>query len=46
MAKLSPEAADFFNKKRCTVKLQPTPEAIQCWNETEAAVIGLFHVAC
>jgi len=46
MAKLSPEAADFFQKKRCTVKLLPTPQAVRCWNETEEAVIGLFHVTC
>ena len=46
MAKLSPEAAEFFQEKRCTVKLVPTPEAIRCWNEMEEAVIGLFHVTC
>ena len=46
MAKVSPEAAAFFQEKRCTVKLLPTPEAIRCWNETEEAVIGLFHVTC
>ena len=46
MAKLSPEAAVLFQKKRCTVKLLPTPEAIRAWNATEGAVIGLFHVTC
>ena len=46
MTGLSPEAAAFFQKKRCTVKLLPTLEAIRCWNETEEAVIGLFHVTC
>ena len=46
MAKLSPEATLFFQKKRCTVKLLPTPEAIRAWNATEEAVIGLFHVTC
>ncbi len=46
MAKLSPEAEAFFQEKRCTVKLLPTPEAIRCWNETEGAAIGLFHVTC
>jgi len=46
MAKLSPEATVFFQEKRCTVKLLPTPEAIRCWNETEEAAIGLFHVTC
>jgi hypothetical protein len=46
MAKLSPEAAVFFQEKRCTVKLLPTPEAIRSWNEMEEAVIGLFQVTC
>jgi hypothetical protein len=46
MARLSPEAAVFFQEKGCTVKLLPTPEAIRCWNETAEAVIGLFHVTC
>jgi hypothetical protein len=46
MARLSPEAAVFFQKKPCMVKLLTTPEAIRCWNEMEEAVIGLFHVTC
>ena len=46
MAELSPEAADFFNKKGCQVKLLPTPEAIRAWNAAEGAVIGLFHITC
>ena len=46
MAGLSPEAADFFNKKGCQVNLLPTPEAIRAWNEAEGAVIGLFHITC
>ena len=46
MARLSPEAAAFFQMKKCTVRLLPTSEAIRCWNETEEAVIGLLHVTC
>ncbi len=46
MAKLSDEAAEFFEKKNCRVKLLPTPEAIQAWNAASGAVIGLFHVTC
>jgi len=46
MVELSPEANAFFKKKGCTVELLPTPEAIRCWNETEEAAIGLFHVTC
>ena len=46
MAKLSDEADEFFRQKGCQVMLQPTPEAIRCWNETKEAGIGLFHVTC
>jgi len=43
---LSPEAAEFLAEKRCQVDLAPTPEAIQCWNDAEGLVLGLFHVTC
>jgi hypothetical protein len=43
---LSAEAADYFQRKRCQVELFPTPKAIQAWNKTNGAVIGLFHVTC
>ena len=43
---LSDEAAAYFGRKRCQVELLPTPAAIAAWNETEGAVIGLFHVTC
>jgi len=43
---LSKEAAVYFGGKRCQVELLPTPKAIAAWNETEGAVIGLFHVTC
>ncbi len=43
---LSEEAVAYFGRKQCRVELLPTPEAIQAWNETEGAVIGLFHVTC
>ncbi len=46
MAKLSVEADKFFQQKGCQVTLLPTPQAIRCWNETEEAGIGLFHVTC
>lgn len=46
MAMLSKEAADFFREKNCQVKMLPTPEAILAWNESEGAVIGLFHITC
>jgi hypothetical protein len=46
MVTLSDEAADYFKQHNCQVELLPTPEAIRAWNETEGAVIGLFHVTC
>ena len=44
--KLSEEAADFFDEKKCKVKLLPTPEAVKYWNRYEGHAIGLFHVTC
>jgi len=44
--KLSDEAAEYVEKKKCNVTLLPTPEAIKVWNDTEGATIGLFHITC
>jgi hypothetical protein len=46
MVKLSDEAAGFFAEKNCTVKLLPTPKALEVWNQTEGAAIAVFHVTC
>ena len=43
---LSDEAKAYFKRKKCQVKLLPTPDAITLWNKTEGTVIGLFHVTC
>jgi hypothetical protein len=43
---LSDEATNYFRQVECEVQLLPTPQAIRAWNETEGAVIGLFHVTC
>jgi hypothetical protein len=43
---LSDEAAAYFKKKKCQVKLLPTPEAIRAWNKAEGAVEGMFHITC
>ena len=43
---LSEEATAYFDRRKCKVKLLPTPEAIQLWNITQGPVIGLFHVTC
>jgi hypothetical protein len=44
--RLSDEAESFFKGKDCTVKILPTPQAIDAWNEAQGQVIGLFHITC
>jgi len=44
--RLSPEAADYFEKRGCEVILQPTPEAIRSFNASHEKKIGLMHVTC
>lgn len=44
--KLSEEAVDFFDEKKCKVKLFTTPEAAKYWNRYEGHALGLFHVTC
>ncbi len=46
MVRLSDEAAGYFKKKDCEVKLSPTPQALETWNKAEGKAIGLFHVTC
>ncbi len=43
---LSDEAAAYFERKGCSVELEPTPTATRSWNHAKGAVIGLFHVTC
>ena len=44
--RLSPEAEDYFAKKRCDVVLRPTPEAIGSFNQSGRRKIALMHVTC
>ena len=44
--RLSPEASEYFGKKRCRVLAQPTPEAIRAFNESHDRKIALMHVTC
>ncbi|MGD0643066.1 MAG: MTH938/NDUFAF3 family protein [Roseiarcus sp.] len=44
--RLSPEAAEYFDKKRCRVVVEPTPEAIRAFNESRDKKIALMHVTC
>jgi hypothetical protein len=43
---LSDEAQNYFKQMQCEVQLLPTPKAVRAWNETQGAVIDLFHVTC
>lgn len=42
--KLSDEATDFFEEKKCKIKLLPLYEAISYWNRYEGHAVGLFHL--
>lgn len=44
--RLSPEAAEFFQRNGCGVVMQPTPEAIDAFNHTRGRKVALFHVTC
>jgi len=44
--RLSAEAAEFFNAHNLEVNLVPTPLALEVWNKSQGAVIGLFHLTC
>ena len=45
--RLSPEANDYFDKKRCRVVLQRTPEAILTYNKSpQKKKAALMHVTC
>ena len=43
---LSEEAADYFEKKDCRIKILATPDAIKVWNNEHGKQIGLFHITC
>ena len=42
--KLSNEATDFFEEKKCKIKLLPLKDAIKYWNRYEGHAVGLFHI--
>jgi len=45
-ARLSREASEYFNNKRCQVIVQPTPQAISTFNQSRGKKIALMHVTC
>jgi hypothetical protein len=44
--RLSDEAERYFDRKKITVKILSTPEAVKFWNKSEESAVGLFHVTC
>ena len=44
--RLSKEAAEYFDGKRCKVISQPTPDAVERFNTSKKEKVGLFHVTC
>ena len=44
--RLSPEASEYLDKKHCRVLTQPTPEALQAFNQSRDRKIALMHVTC
>ena len=43
---LSDETTEFFQQKKCSVQLLPTPQAVTAWNAASGSVIGMFHITC
>lgn len=46
MLSLSDDAKDYFTTHKCSVSVQPTPQAIKSWNTAKGNVIGMFHITC
>src|SRR5271165_7206032 len=44
--RLSREASEYFEKKRCEVVVQLPPQAISTFNQSRGKKIALMHVTC
>ncbi len=44
--RLSPEASAFFEKKKCRVVVEPTPQALLTFNQSKGRKAALMHVTC
>ena len=44
--KLSEEASEYLHENGCRFIIQPTPDALKVWNNTEGQFNGLFHITC
>lgn len=43
---LSSQAWRYFRDKGCDVKLLPTPDAVEEWNDAHGNVVSMFHITC
>lgn len=41
---MSYEATDYFEEKKCKIKMLPLEEAISYWNRYEGYAVGLFYL--
>jgi hypothetical protein len=44
--RLSPEASALFEKKKCRVVVEPTPQALLTFNQSKGRKAALMHVTC
>jgi len=44
--RLSPEASAMFEKKKCRVVVEPTPQALLTFNHSKGRKAALMHVTC
>ena len=44
--RLSPEASAFFEKRKCRVIVEPTPQALHTFNHSKGRKAALMHVTC
>ena len=44
--RLSPEASAFFEKRKCRVVVEPTPQALLTFNQSKGRKAALMHVTC
>jgi hypothetical protein len=46
LVELSDEAVAYLAARTVDVRMEPTPDAIELWNEHQGRAIGLFHITC
>ena len=43
---LSEEARHYLSDHGCSLVLEPTPSAVEHWNQAGGATIAMFHITC